>query len=112
MSLYGSQKGLHTLRGAGSKGDLTSGGPYYARSEVVHSGGNGYGPPDPYMDGYNSYTFTRTTVGGGMGGGMVSGQRYDLLFSALHVYGFIGAFISDTCCLFLFAWGHYVLFSI
>ncbi|XP_044056974.1 desmoplakin-like isoform X1 [Siniperca chuatsi] len=67
MSLYGSQKALNMSRRSGSKGDLTGGGTHhYARSEVVHGGGNGY---DPYMDGYNTYTFSKTSIGG-MGGGM------------------------------------------
>ncbi|XP_078141848.1 desmoplakin-B isoform X2 [Centroberyx gerrardi] len=75
MSMYGSQKGLHTSRRAGSRGDLTAGGTYqYARSEVVHGGGNGYGPPDPYMDGYNTYTFSKASMGGGMAGGMGGGM--------------------------------------
>ncbi|XP_018526376.1 LOW QUALITY PROTEIN: desmoplakin-like [Lates calcarifer] len=69
MSLYGSQQGLN--RRIGSKGDLTGGGTYhYARSEVVHGGGNGY---EPYMDGYKTYTFSKSSTGG-MGGGMMSGM--------------------------------------
>ncbi|KAK9519723.1 hypothetical protein VZT92_022433 [Zoarces viviparus] len=71
MSMYGSQKGLNMGRRVGSKGDLTGGGTtYYARSEVVHGGGNGY---DPYLDGYNTYNFSKSS-GGGMGGGMASGM--------------------------------------
>ncbi|KAM9358192.1 desmoplakin-B [Symphorus nematophorus] len=86
MSLFGSQKNLS--RRAGSKGDLTGGmTQHYARSEVVHGGGNGY---DPYMDGYNTYTYSKASMGpmmsgmagggmgsvkmGSMGGGMVSGM--------------------------------------
>lgn len=50
-------------RRVGSKGDLTGGGnQYYARSEVVQGGGNGY---EPYMDGY---TYTIKSSGGGMAG--------------------------------------------
>ncbi|KAM9848762.1 desmoplakin-B [Aulostomus maculatus] len=66
MSLYGSQSALN--RRVGSKGDLTGGGTYQ------FGGGNGY---EPYMEGYNSYTFTRSSGGGmvsGMGGGMASGM--------------------------------------
>ncbi|KAK7889859.1 hypothetical protein WMY93_025419 [Mugilogobius chulae] len=66
MSTYGSQKGLNMTRRVSSKADLSGGGTY-ARSEVIHGGGNGY---DPYMDGYNSYTFTsKTSMGGGMSSG-------------------------------------------
>uniref|UniRef100_UPI003AACE9FC uncharacterized protein n=1 Tax=Centroberyx gerrardi TaxID=166262 RepID=UPI003AACE9FC len=84
MSMYGSQKGLHTSRRAGSRGDLTAGGTYqYARSEVVHGGGNGYGPPDPYMDGYNTYTFSKASMGGGMAGGMGGGMAGGMGGSAL-----------------------------
>lgn len=71
MSMYGSQNALNMSRRVGSKGDLTGGGTHhYARSEVVHGGGNGY---DPYLDGYNTYTFSKSSmggIGGGMGGGM------------------------------------------
>ncbi|XP_076579508.1 desmoplakin-B isoform X1 [Chaetodon auriga] len=69
MSLYGSQKALNMGRRVGSRGDLTQS---YARSEVLHGGGNGY---DPYMDGY-TYTYSKSSGGGmmsGMGGGMMSG---------------------------------------
>lgn len=66
MSLYGSQGGLN--RRVGSKGDLTGvGSQYYAQSEVVHSGGDGY---EPYMDGY-TYTISRSSVGG------VGSMRYE-----------------------------------
>ncbi|XP_067370020.1 desmoplakin-B-like isoform X1 [Channa argus] len=75
MSLYGSQQGLNTNRRVGSKSELTGGGTYhYPRSECGPGGGNGY---DPYMDGYKTYTFSKSSIGGmggGMGGGgMVSG---------------------------------------
>ncbi|XP_023128065.2 plectin isoform X2 [Amphiprion ocellaris] len=72
MSMYGSQQGLNMGRRVSSKGDLAGGGSYhYARSEVVHGGGNGY---DPYMDGYKTYTFSKSTgMGGGMGSGTMSG---------------------------------------
>lgn len=72
MSLYDSQKGLNMTRMVGSKGDLTGGGSqYYARSEVVQGGGNGY---DPYMDGY-TYTVTKSAGGGmsSMASGMAAG---------------------------------------
>ncbi|XP_051231455.1 desmoplakin isoform X2 [Dicentrarchus labrax] len=73
MSMYGSQKALNMSRRVGSKGDLTGAGNYnYARSEVVHGDGNGY---EPYMDGYNTYTFSKSSLGGmqgGMGGGMMT----------------------------------------
>ncbi|XP_019958128.2 desmoplakin-A-like isoform X2 [Paralichthys olivaceus] len=83
MSHYGSQQGLSMNRRAGSKSDLSGPGTYsYARSEVVHGGGNGY---DPYMDGYKSLSYSKTTKavsGGGMtsatmggrGSGMMSGM--------------------------------------
>ncbi|XP_068599389.1 desmoplakin-B-like [Brachionichthys hirsutus] len=75
MSVFGSQKELSMSRRVGSKGDLAGGGShYYARSEVIHGGGNGY---DAYVDGYNTYTGTKTSMrgmGGGMGGGIVSGM--------------------------------------
>ncbi|XP_037625459.1 epiplakin-like isoform X5 [Sebastes umbrosus] len=82
MSMYGSQKALNMGRRNGSKGDL-SGMQQYARSEVVHmGGGNGY---EPYLDGYNTYNFSKSSGGGmgemsssmmrqmssGMGGGMM-----------------------------------------
>ena len=59
MSLYGSQGALN--RKVGSKADLAGGGgQYYAQSDVVHSGGNGY---ESYADGY-TYTFSKSSVGG------------------------------------------------
>ncbi|XP_060890231.1 desmoplakin-A isoform X3 [Labrus mixtus] len=72
MSLYGSQNRLNMGRRTGSRGDLTGGmTQQYARSDVVHGGGNGY---EPYLEGYNNtYTFTKSSSGGGMGGGMASG---------------------------------------
>ncbi|XP_068175111.1 desmoplakin-like isoform X1 [Antennarius striatus] len=71
MSVYGSQKELSMSRRVGSKGDLSGGvSHYYARSEVIHGGGNGY---DTSMDGYNTYSVTKTSMGG-MGGGIVSGM--------------------------------------
>ncbi|XP_034387214.1 desmoplakin-like isoform X2 [Cyclopterus lumpus] len=71
MSMYGSQKGLNMSRTAGSKGDMNREGTnHYARSEIVHGGGNGY---DPYFDGYNTYSFSKSS-GGGMQGGMMSGM--------------------------------------
>ncbi|KAM3875813.1 desmoplakin-B [Diretmus argenteus] len=63
MSFYGSQRALQTSRRSGSKGDLAQYAP------VAHGGGNGYGLSDSYMDGYNSYTYSKTTMGGGAGGG-------------------------------------------
>ncbi|XP_073332986.1 desmoplakin-A-like [Pagrus major] len=70
MSLYGSRGNLNMGRRAQSKGDLTGGmSQQYARSEMVHGGGNGY---DPYMDGYNTYTFSKSSMGG-MAGGMAGG---------------------------------------
>ncbi|XP_044217913.1 desmoplakin isoform X1 [Thunnus albacares] len=69
MSYYGSQNALNMSRRIGSKGDLTGGGTYqYARSDVVHGGGGGNGY-EQYMDGYNTYTISRTSMGG-MAGGM------------------------------------------
>lgn len=69
MSLYGSQKALNMSRRVGSKGDLTGGGSqYYARSEAMQAGGNGY---EPYMDGY-TYTITKSSAGGMAGGAMGS----------------------------------------
>ncbi|XP_028260652.1 desmoplakin-B isoform X3 [Parambassis ranga] len=72
MSLYGSQQALNTGRRAGSKSDLAGGGSlHYARSDVAHGGGNGY---DGYMDGFKTYTYTRSnTVGGGMMSGAMAG---------------------------------------
>ncbi|XP_067086396.1 desmoplakin-A-like isoform X3 [Osmerus mordax] len=65
MSQYGSQRALNTHRRAGSRQDLSAGIPtHYARSEVVHSG-NGYG--QEYMDGYNTYAFSKGSMGGGQG---------------------------------------------
>lgn len=88
MSMYGSQNALNMGRRSASKSDLTGGANQYTRSEICHGGGNGY---DPYMDGYNTYTFSKSSgggmtsnTGGGMrvgtmsnrhaGGGMVSGM--------------------------------------
>ena len=75
MSMYGSRGNLNMGRRSASKGDLTGGmTQHYARSEVVHGGGNGY---DPYMDGYNTYTFSKSSMGGmagGMAGGGMSGM--------------------------------------
>ncbi|XP_029285435.1 LOW QUALITY PROTEIN: desmoplakin-B [Cottoperca gobio] len=65
----GSQKGLNMGQRSGSKGDLTG---YYARSEFVQGGGNGY---DPYMDGYNTYNTFSKSSGGGMSGGMGGGMK-------------------------------------
>ena len=71
MSFYESQQVLNMNRRAGSRPDLTSAGTYrYARSEILHGGGNGY---DPYMDGYKTYTLTKST--GAMAGGPGSGIR-------------------------------------
>ncbi|KAF7648315.1 hypothetical protein LDENG_00158650, partial [Lucifuga dentata] len=72
MSMYGSQRALHSSsRRVGSKADLSAAGMYpYARSEVVLGGGNGYESQEPFMDGYNhstSYTFSRSSLGGRMG---------------------------------------------
>lgn len=72
MSMYGSQRGLNMGRRASSKGDLNH---HYARSEVYHGGGNGY---DPYSDGYNTYSFSKSTLGGmpgGMSASMGGGMR-------------------------------------
>ncbi|XP_034533557.1 desmoplakin isoform X1 [Notolabrus celidotus] len=67
MSLYGSQRALDRT---GSRGDLTGGmTQQYARSEVIRGSGNGY---EPYLEGYNSYTFSKSSMGG-MGGGMMGG---------------------------------------
>ncbi|XP_029137198.2 desmoplakin-B-like isoform X1 [Labrus bergylta] len=67
--MYGSQNRLNMGRRTGSRSDLTGGmTQQYARSDVVHGGGNGY---EPYMEGYNNtYTFTKSSLGGG---GMTSG---------------------------------------
>ncbi|XP_029355195.1 desmoplakin-B isoform X2 [Echeneis naucrates] len=70
MSFYGSQHGLNVERRAGSKGDLTGLGSFnYARSDGFHGGGNGY---DQHMDGYRTFTYTKSIKGGGIGGGMTS----------------------------------------
>lgn len=63
MSTYGSQKNLSMGRRVPSRGELSGGGQFYARSEVVQSGGNGY---EPFMDGFTGSTFSRTSMGGGM----------------------------------------------
>ncbi|XP_046873002.1 desmoplakin isoform X3 [Hypomesus transpacificus] len=70
MSQYGSQRALNTQRRAGSRQDLSAG-THYARSEVVHSG-NGY--RQEYMDGYNTYGFSKGSMGGGQGYGGGQGQ--------------------------------------
>lgn len=68
MSMYGSQKNLNNMgRRVPSKGDISGGmNQFYARSELVHGGsgggGNGY---EPFMDGFTSSTFSRTSMGGG-----------------------------------------------
>ncbi|KAF3835516.1 hypothetical protein F7725_028074 [Dissostichus mawsoni] len=67
MSNYGSQNRLYHGQSSASKGDLIGN---YARSEVVHSGGNGY---DPYQEGYNTYTFSKSSGGGMPSGAMMSG---------------------------------------
>ncbi|XP_040895948.1 desmoplakin-like isoform X1 [Toxotes jaculatrix] len=105
MSFYGSHQALNMGRRVGSRGDLTGTGTYhYARSEVLHGGGNGY---DPYMDGHKTYTFTKTsrgaTVSGvaggmvsGMGGGMVSGMSGGMVsgMSGGMVSGMSGGMVS------------------
>ncbi|XP_064791863.1 desmoplakin-A-like isoform X3 [Oncorhynchus masou masou] len=65
MSLHTSQRN----RKSGSRPDLSGGTQYYDRSEV--HGGNGYG--QEYMDGagYNTYSYSKTSMGGG---GVVQGQ--------------------------------------
>ncbi|XP_074492379.1 uncharacterized protein LOC141768198 isoform X2 [Sebastes fasciatus] len=71
MSMYGSQKALNMGRRNGSKGDL-SGMQHYARSEVVHmGGGNGY---EPYLDGYNTCNFSKSSGGGMMSAGSTGGM--------------------------------------
>ncbi|KAM8746433.1 desmoplakin-B isoform 3-T3 [Acanthopagrus schlegelii] len=78
MSMYGSRGNLNMGRRSASKGDLTGGmTQHYARSEVVHGGGNGY---DPYMDGYNTYTFSKSSMGG-MAGGMAGGGMSGTMMS-------------------------------
>lgn len=126
MSMYGSQKALNMGRRVGSRGDLTQS---YARSEVLHGGGNGY---DPFMDGY-TYTFSKSSGGGmmggmgggmsggmvsgmsggmvsgtsggmmsGMSGGMMSGMRYEfIVWFILQVGYVICALRAATCCLSL-----------
>lgn len=79
MSYYGSQNGLNMNRRAGSKADLSGVGTYqYAQTELVHGGPNGY---QPYTDGYNTYSYTKTSSGGMAGGG--GGMRYLQCFSFL-----------------------------
>ncbi|XP_021460192.2 desmoplakin isoform X3 [Oncorhynchus mykiss] len=65
MSLHTSQRN----RKSGSRPDLSGGTQHYDRSEV--HGGNGYG--QEYMDGagYNTYSYSKTSMGGG---GVVQGQ--------------------------------------
>eukprot|EP00063_Salmo_salar_P003857 XP_013978692.1 PREDICTED: desmoplakin-like isoform X3 [Salmo salar] len=65
MSLHTSQRN----RKSGSRPDLSGGTQLYDRSEV--HGGNGYG--QEYMDGagYNTYSYSKTSMGGGGG---VQGQ--------------------------------------
>ncbi|XP_042369607.1 desmoplakin-like isoform X3 [Plectropomus leopardus] len=73
MSQFGSQRGLNLQgRSMSSRGDLTGEGGYYAHSEVLHGGGNGY---EPYLDGY-TYTFSKSSGGmaGGMSGGTMTGM--------------------------------------
>ncbi|XP_028260651.1 desmoplakin-B isoform X2 [Parambassis ranga] len=83
MSLYGSQQALNTGRRAGSKSDLAGGGSlHYARSDVAHGGGNGY---DGYMDGFKTYTYTRSnTVGGGMMSGAMAGGTMSSQLTAIN----------------------------
>ncbi|XP_042272853.1 desmoplakin-like isoform X2 [Thunnus maccoyii] len=87
MSYYGSQNALNMSRRIGSKGDLTGGGTYqYARSDVVHGGGGGNGY-EQYMDGYNTYTISRTSMGGmagGMAGSIGGGLSGGMSGSNLH----------------------------
>ena len=68
MSNYGSQNRLYHGQSSASKGDLTGN---YARSEVMHGGGNGY---DPYQEGYNTYTFSKSSGGGMPSGAMMNGM--------------------------------------
>lgn len=74
MSYYGSQKALNQSGVAyrsGSRGDLSGGmTQQYAQSEVIRGSGNGY---EPYMDGYNSFNFSRSSMGDRMTRGM--GER-------------------------------------
>ncbi|XP_062858019.1 desmoplakin-B isoform X1 [Trichomycterus rosablanca] len=64
MSLYGSQRALHTLgRRTGSRSDIVTTNYPISRSEVVH-GGNGYG--QEYAEDYN-YTFSKGSMGAGQG---------------------------------------------
>ncbi|XP_071342654.1 desmoplakin-B-like isoform X2 [Trachinotus anak] len=88
MSYGGSQQGLNMGRRAGSRGDLTCGGAFqYTQSEVIHGDGNGY---DPYLDGYKTFTYTKSSKGGmgggmsgGMGGGMSGGMGGGMSVSGL-----------------------------
>ncbi|XP_034003438.1 desmoplakin-like isoform X2 [Trematomus bernacchii] len=64
MSNYGSQNRLYHGQSSASKGDLTGS---YARS----GGGNGY---DPYQEGYNTYTFSKSSGGGMPSGAMMNGM--------------------------------------
>ncbi|CAN9500755.1 unnamed protein product [Ophioblennius macclurei] len=93
MSMYGSNQGLNMGRRVNSKGDLGAGGTYYARSEVVHGGGNGY---EPYLDGYKtSYSYTKSgTMGGGSMGGMMGGGMGGATMSSVMAGGMGGATMS------------------
>uniref|UniRef100_A0A3Q3GQJ7 Desmoplakin b n=1 Tax=Labrus bergylta TaxID=56723 RepID=A0A3Q3GQJ7_9LABR len=83
--MYGSQNRLNMGRRTGSRSDLTGGmTQQYARSDVVHGGGNGY---EPYMEGYNNtYTFTKSSLGGGGmtsgGGGMERWRQWRMMSSS------------------------------
>nr|XP_046248699.1 desmoplakin-like isoform X2 [Scatophagus argus] len=98
MSMYGSQKALNMGRRVGSKGDLTGAGSYhYARSEVLHGDGNGF---DPYMEGYNTYTFSRSSLGGmagGMSGGMMSTMGGGMSGSSLSAVHQRAMILQDQC---------------
>ncbi|KAI1889212.1 hypothetical protein AGOR_G00176790 [Albula goreensis] len=82
MSISGSQRALNTVgRRSNSRPDLAYG---YARSEM--HGGNGYMSE---YGGYNTYSYTKTSAGGGYGGGhQVSAvhQKASLLHSQCQEY--------------------------
>ncbi|KAG5849859.1 hypothetical protein ANANG_G00076170 [Anguilla anguilla] len=81
MSSFGSQRGLNTLpRRSTSRSDVTGGNYAYARSDG--QGGNGYG--GDYAGGYNTYSFSKTSLGGGGYGGSYQVNPIHQKASLLH----------------------------
>uniref|UniRef100_UPI0037E7BD38 desmoplakin-A-like isoform X2 n=1 Tax=Semicossyphus pulcher TaxID=241346 RepID=UPI0037E7BD38 len=90
---YGSENPVYTSWRVVSGGDLTGRTTQqYDQSENVLGGGSGY---DPYMERYNTCTFSQTSSGGGLGSGLGSGMTSASLGGMKSGDGMTSASISE-----------------